>query len=173
MKGKAHVTQVNMPNQLRPASVAIKNLKLSRGKGLQWLLCKSKCLCKQKHFSDPYQQILTFPLHNWNYQTQNTLCFMRTATSQTPMVIINGLVFPYFSLLCTDVNCDFVLILILYCVPLILILYCTTTYYYVLFHWRCMYVWYVLLNSTYLHLLPLLNYLDIKLPAGIKTDRKN
>ena len=26
---------------------------------------------------------------------------------------------------------------------------CTTTYYYVLFHWRCMYVWYVLLNSTY------------------------
>jgi len=25
---------------------------------------------------------------------------------------------------------------------------------------------------TYLHLLPLLNYLDIKLPAGIKTDRK-
>jgi len=110
MKGKAHVTQVNMPNQLRPASVAIKNLKLSRGKGLQWLLCKSKCLCKQKHFSDPYQQILTFPLHIWNYQTRNTLCFMRTATSQTPMVIINGLVFPYFSLLCTDVNCDFVLI---------------------------------------------------------------
>jgi len=31
-----------------------------------------------------------------------------------------------------------------------LILYCTTTYYYILFHWRCMYVWYVLLNSTYL-----------------------
>ena len=44
------------------------------------------------------------------------------------MVIINGVVFPYFSLLCTDVNCDFVLILILYCVILILILYCTTTY---------------------------------------------
>jgi len=38
--------------------------------------------------------------------------------------------------------------LILYCVILILILYCTTTYYYVLFHWRCMYVWYVVLNST-------------------------
>ena len=51
------------------------------------------------------------------------------------------LVFPYFSLLCADVNCDFVLILILYC---------TTPYYYALFHWRCMYVWYVLLNSTYL-----------------------
>ena len=32
----------------------------------------------------------------------------------------------------------------------ILTLYCTTTYYYVLFHWRCMHVWYVLLNSTYL-----------------------
>jgi len=39
--------------------------------------------------------------------------------------------FPYFSLLCVYVNCDFVLILILYCVILILILYCTTTYYYV------------------------------------------
>jgi len=49
--------------------------------------------------------------------------------------------FSLFSLLCADVNCDFVLILILYC---------TTTYYYVLVHWRCMYVWYVLLNSTYL-----------------------
>jgi len=47
-----------------------------------------------------------------------------------------------------------VLILILYCVIPILILYCTTLYYYyVLFHWRCMYVWYVLLNSTYLGLL--------------------
>jgi len=53
----------------------------------------------------------------------------------------NNIVFPYFSLSCADVNCDFVLILILYC---------TTTYYCVLFHWRCMYVWYVLLNSTYL-----------------------
>ena len=31
-----------------------------------------------------------------------------------------------------------------------LILYCTTTYYCVLVHWRCMYVWYVLLNFTYL-----------------------
>jgi len=46
----------------------------------------------------------------------------------------SGLVFPYFSLLCGDVNRDYVLILILYCVILILILYCTTTYYYVLFH---------------------------------------
>ena len=51
------------------------------------------------------------------------------------------MVFPYFSLLCADVNCDFVLILIIYR---------TTTYYYVLFNWRCMHVWYVLLNSTYL-----------------------
>ena len=28
--------------------------------------------------------------------------------------------------------------------------FATTTYYYVLFHWRCMYVWYVLLNSNHL-----------------------
>jgi len=39
---------------------------------------------------------------------------------------------------------------ILYCVILILILYCTATYHYVLINWRCMYVWYVLLNSSYL-----------------------
>ena len=41
--------------------------------------------------------------------------------------------FSLFSLLCAYVNCDFVLILILYCVILILILYSTTTYYYVFF----------------------------------------
>jgi len=56
------------------------------------------------------------------------------------IIFFSGLVFPYFSLLCADVNCDFVLILIVYCVILILILYYNTTYYYVLFHWRCMYV---------------------------------
>jgi len=39
-------------------------------------------------------------------------------------LLFPGLVFPNFSLLCADVNCDFVLILILYCVILILILYC-------------------------------------------------
>ena len=71
-------------------------------------------------------------------------------TTISKITFFPGLGFPYFSLLCADVNCDFVLISILYCVILILILYCTTTYYYVLFHWRCMYVWYVLLNSTYL-----------------------
>jgi len=69
---------------------------------------------------------------------------------ETKANFFSGLVLTYFSLLCADVNCDFVLIFIVYCVILILILYCTTTYYYVLFHWRYMYVWYVLLNSTYL-----------------------
>jgi len=43
------------------------------------------------------------------------------------------LVFRYFSLLCADINGDFVLILILYCVILTLILYCTTTYHNVFF----------------------------------------
>ena len=50
---------------------------------------------------------------------------------------------------------------------LILILYCTTTYYYVLFNWRCMYVWYVLLNSTYL-----LTYLFCTRP-GAKSWRRH
>jgi len=39
-----------------------------------------------------------------------------------------------------------------------LILNCTTTYYYVLFNWRCMYVWYVLLNSTFLLIFNLANF---------------
>jgi len=51
------------------------------------------------------------------------------------------------------VNSDFILILVnfdfIFCnsdFDFIL----STTYYYVSFHWRCMYVCYVLLNSTYL-----------------------
>ena len=47
-------------------------------------------------------------------------------------------IFPYCMLMLIVI---FILILlILYCVILILILHCTTTYYYVLFHWRCTYV---------------------------------
>jgi len=65
-------------------------------------------------------------------------CTIRPLSAQPSSPPASASVFPHFSRLCADVNCDFVLILILYCVILILILYCTTTYYCVLFHWRCM-----------------------------------
>ena len=61
------------------------------------------------------------------------------------------MVFPLFSLLCAAVNFNFILILINFGFMLCNSNFvCTTTYYYVLFNWRCMYVWYVQLNSTYL-----------------------
>ena len=83
------------------------------------------------------------PLHNAlrvrGYQFQLPNCiykfhkksFILSSLFRFLKYFFSGLVFPYFSLLCDDVNCDFVLILISYC---------STTYYYVLFHWRCMYV---------------------------------
>jgi len=70
--------------------------------------------------------------------------FIDVIFSQLPVlgskIIFFWIGFSLFSLLYADVNGDFVLILILYCAILIFILYCTTTYYYVLFHWRFMYV---------------------------------
>jgi len=63
---------------------------------------------------------------------------------------ISGLVFCLLYLQCAAVNFDLILII------LIFILHCTTTYYYVLFTWRCMYVSHIhiLLNSTYLLTVP-------------------
>jgi len=91
------------------------------------------CLCELDNWTIAMRKV------NWRHRIYG----------HDTIAIFSGLVF-LFSLLYAYVNCDFVLILILHCVILILILYCTATYYYVLFHWRCMYVWYVLLNYTYL-----------------------
>ena len=88
-----------------------------------------------------------------NWTIGQLLCVRWTDVTESMVTIRSPFFldwFFFFSLLYAYVNCDFVLILILHCVILILILYCTTTYYYVLFHWRCMYVRYVLLNYTYL-----------------------